>query len=202
MPEGTGQREQLLLEASREVLAGIWEKRVGVIKSDYETNHARYDQDITDKIGSLLSEWENIHGGRKGELKYVIISPLGSGVITQTYELQIALFGQELYNDENPLCLYWTPGFIYKDIEEDMAIYKKMAAKKIIRLRGDEVYEIRRKYALCHAYISMLYMDAAIRKIYELPVWGRVADGGTRVLYGTYMEQMVEIGKVQEEGER
>lgn len=202
MPEGTEQREHLLLEVSRKVLAGIWKKRVDVIKSDYEANHEQYDQDIIDKIVSLLSEWENIHGGRRGELKYVIISPLGSGVITRSYELQIALFGQDLYNDENPLCLYWTPEFIFRDIEEDMAVYRKMAAREIIRLRGDEVYEMHRKYALCHAYISMLYMDEVMRKVHGLSAWGKAADGSTRVLYGTYMEQMVEIGKVQEEGER
>ncbi|MDE6388738.1 MAG: hypothetical protein K2L82_13150 [Lachnospiraceae bacterium] len=201
MPEGMDGREQLLLEVSRKVLTGIWKKRVNVIKSDYEANHAQYDQEIIDMLVKLLSEWKNIHGDRKEELKYVIISPLGSGVITRSYELQIALFDQNLYNNENPLCLYWTPKFIFKDIEDDMVTYKKAAAKEIVRLREDEVYEIRRRYALCHAYISMQYMDGIIRKIYCLPVWKEVAGDDTKVLYGTYMEQMVELGMTQEEGE-
>lgn len=198
MSEGISQREQELLEVSTKVLMGIWEKRLAVIKKDYEDFHAEYDQEIIDKIENLLGKWKDIHDGRTGGLKYVIISPLGSGVITGSYELQIALFDQNLYNEEDPLCLYWTPQFIFKDIEEDMAAYKKMAVKEIIRLRGDEVYEIRRKYALCHAYISMLYMDRIIRSVFELPVWNEVADADTKVLYGTYMEQMVELGTAQE----
>lgn len=198
MSEGISQREQELLEVSTKVLMGIWEKRLAVIKKDYEAGRALYDQEIIGKINELLVRWQKGYGCRTGGLKYVIISPLGSGVITGSYELQIALFDQNLYNEEDPLCLYWTPQFIFKDIEEDMTAYKKMAVKEIIRLRGDEVYEIRRKYALCHAYISMLYMDRIIRSVFELPVWNEVADADTKVLYGTYMEQMVELGTAQE----
>lgn len=194
MPEETIQREQLLQEVSTRILTEIWKKRVKTIEKDYEANHMQYDQEIIEKIEKLLLCWENIHDGQTGELKYFIISPLSSGVITQSYELQIALFDQNLYNNENPLCLYWTPQFIFKDIEEDMDIYKEMASKEIIRLRKDEVYEVRRRYALCHAYVSMLYLDVIIRKVYNLPVWKKVVGENIKVLYGTYMEQMAEIG--------
>lgn len=194
MPEGMSGREQLLWDVSGRVLMDIWMQRVNVIKSDYEANHVRYDQEIIDKFENLLSEWTSIHGNRKGELKYIIISPLGSGVITRSYELQIALFDQNLYNNENPICLYWTPEFIFKDVEEDMVTYRKKAAKEIIRLREDEVYEIRRRYALCHAYVAMRYMNGIIRQIYSLPVWEEAACDDTKVLYGTYMEQMMELG--------
>lgn len=141
MSEGISQREQKLLEVSTKVLMELWKKRLDVIKKDYEAGRELYDQEIIGKMNDLLERWQKEHGGRAGELKYVIISPLGSGVITGSYELQIALFDQNLYNEEDPLCLYWTPKFIFKDVEEDMAAYKKMAAKEIIRLREDEVYD-------------------------------------------------------------
>lgn len=198
MSEGISQREQKLLEVSTKVLMELWKKRLDVIKKDYEAGRELYDQEIIGKMNDLLERWQKEHGGRAGELKYVIISPLGSGVITGSYELQIALFDQNLYNEEDPLCLYWTPKFIFKDVEEDMAAYKKMAAKEIIRLREDEVYEIRRKYALCHAYVSMLYMDRITRRVFELPAWKEPAGADTKVLYGTYMEQMMELGTAQE----
>ena len=198
MSEGISQREQKLLEVSTKVLMELWKKRLDVIKKDYEAGRELYDQEIIGKMNDLLVRWQKEHGGRAGELKYVIISPLGSGVITGSYELQIALFDQNLYNEEDPLCLYWTPKFIFKDVEEDMAAYKKMAAKEIIRLREDEVYEIRRKYALCHAYVSMLYMDRITRRVFELPAWKETAGADTKVLYGTYMEQKMELGTAQE----
>ena len=181
MSEGISQREQKLLEVSTKVLMELWKKRLDVIKKDYEAGRELYDQEIIGKMNDLLVRWQKEHGGRAGG-----------------YELQIALFDQNLYNEEDPLCLYWTPKFIFKDVEEDMAAYKKMAAKEIIRLREDEVYEIRRKYALCHAYVSMLYMDRITRRVFELPAWKETAGADTKVLYGTYMEQMMELGTAQE----
>ncbi len=70
MPEGMSGREQLLWDVSGRVLMDIWMQRVNVIKSDYEANHVRYDQENIDKFENLLSEWTSIHGNRKGELKY------------------------------------------------------------------------------------------------------------------------------------
>lgn len=199
MPEEYDEREQQLFQGARRVLSDIWKNRLTAIQSDYEANFAQYDRDIIDQMENLLQRWENTYSNPTGALKYVIISPLSSGVITRSYELQIALFNQDLYINENPLCFYWTPEFIYKDVEKDMAVYRKTAAKEIIRLREDEVNEVRRRYVLCHAYICMFYMDKIIREIFETPIWKKVAADDVQVLYGTYMEQMVELGTAQKE---
>ena len=199
MPEEYDEREQQLYQSALEVLSDIWKNRLTVIQSDYESNHAKYDKDIIDKMENLLSRWKSSEP--TGTLKYVIISPLSSGVITKSYELQIALFDQDLYINENPLCFYWTPEFIYRDVDEDMAAYRKTAAKEIIRLREDEINEVRRRYVLCHAYICMLYMDKIVREVFETSIWKKVATDDVQVLYGTYMEQMVELGTALEEEE-
>lgn len=200
MPEESEKREQEIKEISARIFAGIWEKRMTVIRKDYAVNQIKHDQEIISIIENLLLKWKSLYDGQTRALMYVIISPLSSGAITRRYEFQIALFDQNLYLEENPLCVYWKPGFIFKDIEEDMDAYKQMAAKEIIRLREDEVYEMRRRYALCHAYITMFYMDGIVRKVYELPIWREVAKEDAKVMYGTYMEQMVELGTVREEG--
>ncbi len=200
MAEENDQREQLLKEVSARVFAGIWEKRMAVIRQDYTANQTEYDQEIISIIENLLLRWKQLYDGETKDLKYIIISPLSSGVITKSYEFEIALFDRNLYLEENPLCAYWTPEFIFKDMEEDISVYKQMAAKEMIRLREDEVYEMRRRYALCHAYVTMFYMDAVIRNVHTLPVWRETAKEDVRVMYGTYMEKMVELGTVREEG--
>lgn len=200
MPEKYEQREQLLYQVSEKVMSEIWKKRLTVIKLDYEENHGRYDKEIIMKIERLLSQWENIYGNQTRTLQYLIISPLNSGVITESYEFQIAVFNRDLYLNENPMCFYWTPEFIYKDVKTDMLTFREMASKEIIRLREDEVNEMRRRYVLCHAYIAMFYMDEIMRKVSELPTWKKVALEDVKMLYGTYMEKMIEIGKGWEEG--
>jgi hypothetical protein len=108
---------------------------------------------------------------------------------------QTALFDREPFVEENPLCFYWTPKFIYQDMEADVQDFREMVSRDMIRLREDEVEEIRRKYALCHAYTTMLFLDGIFKEIKKLPFWKRIAGRDVKVLYGTYMEKMVEIGK-------
>lgn len=200
MPQEHNQRDQQLYQITAKVLPEIWQARLSVIKNDYEINYEQYDQDIISKIENLLSNWENVYGNQAEILRYIIISPLSSGVITKSYEFQIALFDEKLYLNENPMCVYWTPKFIFNDVEIDMLLYKQMVPKEIIRLRENEVNEIRRRYVLCHDYIAMFYMDKIMKKVRQLPIWRKVAANDVKVLYGTYMEKMVEIGKTEEDG--
>lgn len=199
MENETDRREWQLEQISVKVFDEIWQERVINIKKDIDTNRQQYDHEIIDIMKNLLLEWVQLYGSQEKNLHYIIISPLSSGVITRSYELQIALFDQNLYIEENPLCAYWTPKFIYKDIEEDMKICREKVSKQIIRIREDEVYEMRRRYALCHAYLAMFYMDEIAWQIYELPVWAKSAAQDIKIMYGTYMERMVEIGKVKKE---
>lgn len=187
-------REVRLCQVSKKVLTQIWKERLAVIEEDYRTNSVKYEEDFNGKMEKLLLQWENMYEAAK-DLKYIVISPLNSSVITKTYELQIALFGEELYADVNPLCFYWVPEFIYRDVEKDMNLYKEKVSREIIRIRKDEVNEMRRRYVLCHAYISMYLMDKMMKKAAELPVFKRISKEDTKILYGTYMEQMAEIRK-------
>ena len=158
MQEGMSGREQQLIEISTRIFAEIWQNRLLSIKTDYETDQYRYDREVIGMIEKLLQRWKQLYDGQTKELQYIVISPLNSGVITRSYEFQIALFDQDLYIEEK-----------------------------------------RRRYTLCHAYITMFYLNKIVRKVYELPIWSEIAVQDIKVLYGAYMEQMVELGMAQKE---
>lgn len=195
MQEDYYTREQKLRQISEKILLNIWKDRVKSVEKDYKVNGMNYENNFIAKVEKLLLRWEEVHTTHDKDLKYIVISPLSSGVITQTYEMQVSLFDEKIYADENPLCFYWTPEFLYKEVDRDMNRYEEQASKEIIRLRKDEVNEIRRRYVLCHSYILMFFMDKATKRLMELSVWQRVAGEDIKILYGTYMEKMVEIGK-------
>lgn len=198
MDAKTKEREALLCQSAEKILLEIWKDRVPLIEQDYKMKGEAYEQEFCERMERLLQQWAKLYQTETKELKYVIVTPLGSGVITKSYEIQVALFGKELYLDENPMCFYWTPHFLYKDVEKDMERYKKEACKEIVRLMDGEVDEIRRRYVLCHAYAAMHFMDKVMKKVVKLPGWEAVGREDTRILYGTYMEQMVEITKEEE----
>lgn len=197
------QRRRLLYQSSSKALNIIWKRRWQVLKNELDSGMDGSAAAFIVKMEELLHQWEDrdtrvytqVYTREKRELRYVAISPLSSGVITRSYECQTALFDGEPYVEENPLCFYWTPEFIYQDMEADMQDFRELVSRDIIRLREDEVEEIRRKYAFCHAYASMLFLDRIFKEIKKLPFWQRTAGMDVKVLYGTYMEKMVEIGK-------
>jgi hypothetical protein len=189
------QRRQKLYQSSARALGAIWERRWQILKMGMYSDIDGSVADFILKMEDMLLRWEGIHIPERGKLRYVAISPLSSGIITRSYECQTALFDREPFVEENPLCFYWTPKFIYQDMEADMQDFREMVSRDMIRLREDEVEEIRRKYALCHAYTTMLFLDGIFKEIKKLPFWKRIAGRDAKVLYGTYMEKMVEIGK-------
>lgn len=195
MAENAQIREQQLYQASIRLLPEIWKDRTALIELEYKKNGEGYERDFCDKMKCLLQQWTDIQAAHPKALKYVVISPLGSGVITKSYEMQIALFGEELYLDENPLCFYWTPDFIYKDVEADMERWRKEASGEIIRLMKSELCEVRRRYVLCHAYAAMHFMNRVMKQVVRLPEWEHAGGAGARILYGTYMEPMIEISQ-------
>lgn len=197
MSENKVGREQKIRRTAEKVLLEIWKKRTESIREDYEKNHERYDREIMTGIDTLLTRWETVCREQPENLKYVIISPLKSGVVTRSYDYQFALFGQELFVDENPLCFYWSPEFIYRDVDADMTAFHRQASKEIIRLRKDEIDDIRCRYVLCHEYASLQYLDKIIKRMNEFPVWAKLVTEDVSVLYGVYMEQMLEISKTE-----
>ncbi len=189
------ERRQALYQSSAKALGIIWKRRWQVLKKELGSDTDGSAADFVLKMEALLRQWEDGYIRDKRKLQYVAISPLSSGVITGSYEFQTALFDGEPYVEENPLCFYWTPEFIYRDIGADMQDFRDMVSGDVIRLREDEVEEMRRKYVFCHAYASMFFLDRIFKEIKKLPFWQRTAGTDVKVLYGTYMEKMVEIGK-------
>ena len=92
MQEDYQSREQKLWQISEKILLKIWKDRVSSIERDYEDNGLSYENEFIEEMHKLLTRWEERYGCQNKNLKYIIISPLNSGVITRSYEMQVALF--------------------------------------------------------------------------------------------------------------
>lgn len=182
-----GERENLLRQLSYKLIAEIWEDRLNEIKKDYELYGQMYEEEFIDILSKLLCS------ASEENIKYIVISPLNSSVITKTYEMQITLLDERTYEEDNPYCIYWRPEFMYKDVDKDMDTFKRIASKEVVRLRDDEVNEIRRRYVLCHAYTFMFFIQKALEKMEDRTVWKEKEMSSLKIMYGTYMEQMIEI---------
>lgn len=128
----------------------------------------------------------------KKELKvqYVVISLLESSLLTKSYEMQITFFDKMTYLDEDPVCRYWCPDFLFQSVDEDMALFRKRASQEVIRLKEYETDDILRKYILNYYYQAfVLIRNITAQTIERLYLdFGCMSDS-MQVLFGRYMDK-------------
>ena len=126
------------------------------------------------------------------KVKYIIISVLESSLLTRSYDLQIAFYDEQLYLDEIPIFKYWKPMLIFSGIDEDMLFLKKKAVGRIVRLKEQELDQIRKKYVMNHYFDTMLYLRQTIPPIIETKVEKyNCIENEIAVLFGRYMERPI-----------
>lgn len=101
------------------------------------------------------------------KVKYVVFSTLESSILTQSYDLQIAFFDENIYLDENAVYVYWRPCFLRAQIDSDMQALYKRAAQTIIRIREYEIEQIRRKYVVNYYFAVFVLLKDMIPRILE-----------------------------------
>ena len=132
-------------------------------------------------------------------VKYIVISILESSNLTKSYELQIAFFTEKMYSDEFPIYVYWKPMFIFSKVEEDMLMFKKKAAEKIVRIKEYELDAIRKEYLLNHYYQVLLFLRQIMPDAIEYGCdhHNCIAQDVT-VLLGRYMERAMLVYQLGE----
>lgn len=117
--------------------------------------------------------------------------------IKKDYETNQQKYDQEIIDIMENLLLGWEQLYDGQTKDLHYVIISSLNSGVITRS-----YELRRFYALYPAYITMFYMDKIMQRVYELPVWSKIAAQDIRIMYGTYMERMVEISKRHKEVEK
>lgn len=188
-------REKQLRKIAREYLKKRFTESRELIQKEYEIHMEEAFQNYMDAMLSGL-----LHCAKTGKsVKYIVISILESSNLTKRYELQIAFFTEKMYSDEFPIYVYWKPMFIFSKIEEDMLMFKKKAAEKIVRIKEYELDAIKKEYLLNHYYQILLFLRQIMPDVIE---YGRdhyncIAQDVT-VLLGRYMERAMLVYQLGE----
>ena len=142
------------------------------------------------KLRDGLKECEK----QEKKVQYIVVSLLDSSLLTKSYDMQITFFDERTYLDEDPVCRYWCPDFLFKSVDEDMAYFRKKASQKVIRLKEYETDDIRKNYVLyyyCQVFILIQNMTSEI--IERLCVnYGCISEC-IQVLFGRYMDKPILI---------
>lgn len=188
-------RMEQLNEIARICLKQRYRDRMEGIKGYYSVHKDEIWEQYEDKIKEGAEECER--QGRKVE--YVIISMLDSSLLTKSFEMQIAFYDEHTYLDETPICQYWSPGFLFDSVENDMSYLRGKASSKIIKLRDYETDGIMKKYVMNYYYHAFLIIREMTPEILErLSTNYDCMSGNIQVLFGKYMDNPMIIYQKKE----
>ncbi len=183
-------RIKQLEEIAEKWLQIRYKENIQKIEEQYHLHKQEVDQNCTDIMIDGFYCCQQLNK----KVKYIIISVLESSLLTRSYDLQIAFYDEQLYLDEIPIFKYWKPMLIFSGIDEDMLFLKKKA--RIVRLKEQELDQIRKKYVMNHYFDTMLYLRQTVPPIIETKVEKyNCIENEIAVLFGRYMERPILLYK-------
>lgn len=162
------------------------------IKSKIEEEKESIKIEFLEKIELLL---EKVINDNK-KIRYILISPLNSSIITESYEVQIALYTNEFYFQKEEYIGYYKIPLIFDNIEEDMKELEKIVENNFTRIEKYEIKEIKYSYIKEHNVLIMLFINYFIKYLEEVEILKEIKEEELDILYGEYMEENISLLKI------
>jgi len=179
-------RKEELEKMADKHLRDRYSSNISLIKEYYRMHRDQIQQQYLDKISEGLELCER----QNKKLVYIVNSMLYSSNLTKSYELQIAFFDEKMYFDESPVYIYWSPEFIFSQLESDMDFFKKKASQKVVRIKAQETDNIFNKYILNYYFQVVILLKNIVPDVLEKEFkrynW---LSEDIMVLFGRYMER-------------
>lgn len=185
-------RLEKMLEVLRLPIEDKIKNKALEMKDKIEEEKESIKAEFLEKIELLLEK--AITDNKK--IRYILISPLNSSIITESYEIQIALYTNEFYFQKEEYIGYYKIPLIFDHIEEDMKELEKIVEKNFTRVEKYEIKEVKHKYIKEHNVLIMLFINYFIKYIEEIGILKEAKEEELDVLYGEYMEKNISLLKI------
>ena len=190
------ERAEQIGEVAEQVLLELEKSNYAKICEYYNKNKDAIVADFSEAIHRLINlALEHQKSFGKGAVQYVSVSYLLSSTITKSYEFQLSLMSEQYFLDPVESCVYWSPHWLFADIDKEWDILFSKVRKEIIRLHHYELDRIWRSY-ICGFYYGLTALFAA-EHIKAAAISGglealRLAEE-VSFIYGGVMDQFVRL---------
>lgn len=125
----------------------------------YNANKELIDSTFYEAIKNLfeLTNKAQLERGKK-KINYLCINILYSSILTGENDFLFSLKDKSLYLDKVETQIYWSPKFVFENIEKDMVDLTKSLKRKFSRVSEFELSEVRYNYVLLHYEIALKYI--------------------------------------------
>lgn len=129
---------------------------------------------------------------------YLAVFHLNSSLVTGTYEYQICLMDEQMYLDRDQIEIYWKPGKIYADLDQETELIKKELRKKFVRITEYEVCYLFRQLIKEYKKVTEVSIRKSIQRIIKEQAFEELKKKNPFIfLYGDYMGEIKQIFKYE-----
>ncbi len=185
-------RRDKILEQCGGDLKALVDKNIREAEEYFNQNRELIEKDFFQAMGSLFENARNTQlKNNKGKINFFCLNSLYSSIITETYEFQFSLKNKDLYLDNIETETYWTPSFVFKNINNDMDIVEKIIKYKFDRITAFEISEIKYAYALLHSTSALKFIFELVSKIKEQDFFDTVdTEESFDITFSLHMEKV------------
>jgi len=187
-------RQKNIFETGEIILAERLSKNITAIQEDFQENMEKYYGGFLRTIQNLLEQVEKVQERNdKGALCYICISYLQSSLYTGSYQLRIDAYDEKFYADLAETCVYWSPDFIFKYMNDDIDYFRESIGNHVVRVKTFEVMDFAGKYIMNYYRIVQQFVaDLMIVIMEELDIQNRE---NVEITFGGYMDQSIDLLK-------
>lgn len=198
------ERTEQISKVAEQVLIELTQRNYEKICEYYNTNKDAIISDFYDAVHKLISlTKEHQNSFCKEAVQYVAVSYLLSSTITKSYEFQLSLMSEQYFLDPIESCVYWSPRWLFADVDKDWDVLFNRVRKDIIRLHPYELDQIWRSY-ICSFYYGLTALFVA-EHVKAAAILGGLENlrlaREVSFIYGGIMDQFVQLDVLRMEKE-
>lgn len=179
------------IEYLEEVLSEIFVADTESLLSEVNKNLSILEKEFLSVIDNLCKKCcEEQNLGKKNDIKILHFCYLQSARLTRNYKLQVALYDQNFYLDQNEISTGWDIQFIMKYFEQEMEVYEKRARQKFKDYQYSQIQKARQKYFMLYFQLVGDVLQMFIPLIEKSAYFNKMRKKESfYISYGEYMLQ-------------
>jgi len=132
--------------------SALMEEQIQIAYARLQAHYDLHYRDLDSQIAELFQQLFSMGAAAqqeegKGPINCLSVSYLYSSLFTGSGEFHLALYDERIYFDEDPTIIYWSPGFLFEQFNQDIEIIKEALAEQFARLKKYELDALKMEYA-------------------------------------------------------
>ncbi|MCI8409046.1 MAG: hypothetical protein HFJ09_07235 [Lachnospiraceae bacterium] len=158
--------EERLIEQISEIIYQQFNQDMEDIDVYFHKNQKDIEKEIYYEIEKLSNKWKMDYSEEE-EIAYLSFFFLRSSIVTESYVMYVAFYGENMYFSDKSVSEYWKPYFIFNQYVEGKKKVEKKIKQQCLDCSQTLLRGILLNYGYLYATLWKLFLQRRIEKIVD-----------------------------------